>query len=113
MLTLVGAAESAKRMAPHWQPPVKTGFVTEAMLTPPTDRPLAAWPAHPHRQRQIRRRPRRGGQPPARRDVLRDRYALLQRLEEPLRPGQPARHRFCPGNINRPALRRNPWKLRQ
>src|SRR6185437_2210220 len=108
MLTLVGGAESAKRMAPHWQPPVKTGFVAEAMLTPPVDRVLAAWPAHPHRQRQNHQRPRHGALAPARRDGLRDRYALLQRLEEPLRPRQPARHRFCPGNTNRPASRRTP-----
>src|SRR2546421_10489600 len=108
MLTLVGAAESAKRMAPHWQPPVKTGFVVEAMLTPSADRPLAAWPAHPHRQRKNPQRPRRAGQPPARPDGLRDRYALLQRLEEPLRPGQPRRDRFCPGNTNRAAPRRSP-----
>src|ERR1700751_6328955 len=26
MLTLTGAAETAKRIAPHWQPPVRTGF---------------------------------------------------------------------------------------
>ena len=27
MLTLAGGAVSAKRTAPHWQPPVSTGFV--------------------------------------------------------------------------------------
>ena len=26
MLTLVGGADSAKRIAPHWHPPVRTGF---------------------------------------------------------------------------------------
>ena len=33
MLTRTGAADSAKRMAPHWQPPVKTGLVS-VMFTP-------------------------------------------------------------------------------
>src|SRR3978361_2102049 len=38
MLTPAGAADSAKRIAPHWQPPVRTGFVADAMLTPSADR---------------------------------------------------------------------------
>src|SRR6202012_988201 len=35
MLTLVGGADSAKRIAPHWQPPVRTGLLASVMLTPP------------------------------------------------------------------------------
>ena len=31
MLTFPGGADSAKRMAPHWQPPVRTGFVAVVM----------------------------------------------------------------------------------
>src|ERR1700692_2866352 len=31
-LTFLGGADSAKRMAPHWQPPVRTGFVSVLML---------------------------------------------------------------------------------
>jgi hypothetical protein len=32
MLTFTGAADNAKRTAPHWQPPVRTGLVAEVML---------------------------------------------------------------------------------
>jgi hypothetical protein len=32
MLTFTGAADNAKRTAPHWQPPVRTGFVAEVMF---------------------------------------------------------------------------------
>ena len=42
MLTLTGGADSAKRMAPHWQPPVRTGFAAVVMLAPSADRPPAA-----------------------------------------------------------------------
>src|SRR5262245_2216689 len=38
MLIRVGAAVTAKRMAPHWQPPVRTGFWLDVMLTPSADR---------------------------------------------------------------------------
>src|ERR1700755_229210 len=38
MLTLVGGADSAKRMAPHWQPPVRTGLAA-VMSSPQTDAP--------------------------------------------------------------------------
>src|SRR5450432_3569576 len=34
MLIFTGAADSAKRMAPHWQPPVRTGLVAELMFMP-------------------------------------------------------------------------------
>src|SRR6266702_2026021 len=33
MLILAGNPDSAKRTAPHWQPPVRTGLVSEVMLT--------------------------------------------------------------------------------
>src|ERR1700733_13841558 len=32
MLTFTGVADSAKRTAPHWQPPVRTGLVAEVMF---------------------------------------------------------------------------------
>jgi len=32
MLTFTGSADTAKRMAPHWQPPVRMGFAAEVML---------------------------------------------------------------------------------
>src|SRR5471032_1005000 len=41
MLIFTGAADSAKRMAPHWQPPVKTGLVAEVMFMPSVRRLLA------------------------------------------------------------------------
>src|ERR1700716_612337 len=53
-LILAGGADSAKRTAPHWQPPVRTGFATVVMLTPLADRPLAASPARRRRHRRIR-----------------------------------------------------------
>src|SRR4029453_3915017 len=37
MLILVGGFDTAKRMAPHWQPPGKTGFDASVMLTPSAD----------------------------------------------------------------------------
>src|SRR3954470_9229397 len=51
MLTLVGTADSAKRTAPHWQPPVRTGSV---MLDPSVDRLPLTRPAHRRRQRRNR-----------------------------------------------------------
>src|ERR1700730_19355394 len=50
-LTFLGGADSAKRMAPHWQPPVKTGFSGGVMFAPPVDRLAAAWPPRRRRQR--------------------------------------------------------------
>src|SRR5690348_1940708 len=50
MLTFLGGADSVNRMAPHWQPPVKIGFVASAMITPSADTPLAARRSHPPRQ---------------------------------------------------------------
>src|ERR1700721_209513 len=46
MLTFTGAADSAKRMAPHWQPPVRIGFVPEVMLPPTDGKPVAGRLAH-------------------------------------------------------------------
>src|SRR5437588_8727406 len=46
MLTFTGGAVTAKRMAPHWQPPVKTDFASDAMFTPFADRLPAAQRAH-------------------------------------------------------------------
>src|ERR1700741_4787270 len=54
MLTFLGGADSAKRMAPHWQPPVRTSFVSVVMFAPSADRPAAASPAHRRRRRQTR-----------------------------------------------------------
>src|ERR1700752_3465756 len=54
MLILVGGFDTAKRMAPHWQPPVKTGFGASVMLTPSADKHRAARPVH----RSLRRRSR-------------------------------------------------------
>src|SRR3954463_7343669 len=50
MLIFDGTADSAKRTAPHWQPPVRTGLV--AVILPPSvyKRP-AMQPAHRRRQR--------------------------------------------------------------
>ena len=53
-LTLTGSADTAKRMAPHWQPPVRMGFAAEVMLPPSAGRPLAGRLAHRRRQRQNR-----------------------------------------------------------
>ena len=52
MLILVGGFDTAKRMAPHWQPPVKTGLGASVMLTPSADRHRATSPAHRCRQRR-------------------------------------------------------------
>src|SRR5438874_2583751 len=38
MLILAGGADTAKRTAPHWQPPVRTDLVSDAMLTPSASR---------------------------------------------------------------------------
>src|SRR5947207_1820058 len=51
MLTLAGGADSAKRTAPHWQPPVRTDLLSDAMLTPSAARRPATSPAHRRRQR--------------------------------------------------------------
>src|ERR1700756_1393927 len=40
MLILFGAAASAKRTAPHWQPPVRTGLFVSVMPAPSVDRRL-------------------------------------------------------------------------
>src|ERR1043165_3218321 len=49
MLIFDGAAESAKRTAPHWQPPVRTGFSGSLMLRSVSRLPLTP-PAHRRRQ---------------------------------------------------------------
>src|ERR1700688_877304 len=54
MLIFFGGADSAKRMAPHWQPPVRTGFVSVVMLAPFAAMLPARSPAHRRRQRQTR-----------------------------------------------------------
>src|SRR3954466_1781915 len=51
MLILAGGADSAKRTAPHWQPPVRTDLVSDAMLTPSAARRPATSPAHRRRQK--------------------------------------------------------------
>src|SRR5258708_29790989 len=51
MLIFAGAPDTAKRIAPHWQPPVKTGLVASVMLTPSAARLAAASPARRRRQR--------------------------------------------------------------
>src|ERR1700727_3449321 len=51
MLTLVGGADRAKRIAPHWHPPVRTGFAVVVMPSPRTDRPFAMRPARHRRQK--------------------------------------------------------------
>src|ERR1700733_365094 len=51
MLTLVGGADRAKRIAPHWHPPVRTGFATVVMASPRTHKPVVGRP--------MRRRPQR------------------------------------------------------
>src|SRR6266403_3935312 len=50
MLIFTGTADSAKRTAPHWQPPVRTGLLA-VMLDPFVYRLPATWPAHRRRQR--------------------------------------------------------------
>src|SRR4051795_10491525 len=50
MLIFNGAADSAKRTAPHWQPPVRTGLVA-IILHPFLGKPGAASPAHRRRRR--------------------------------------------------------------
>src|SRR6185312_8691258 len=42
MLILTGAAFTAKRMAPHWQPPVRTSLASAFMSAPSAHRPFAA-----------------------------------------------------------------------
>src|SRR3954467_9368014 len=54
MLIFDGTAESAKRTAPHWQPPVSTGFAADAMLNPSACRRLAISPARRRRRRRNR-----------------------------------------------------------
>src|SRR5215469_1465973 len=76
MLTLTGAAFTAKRMAPHWQPPVRTGFASAFMSAPSAHRPFAAQQEHRRPPRQNRLRRQRAVPLPARRDGLPDRYAL-------------------------------------
>src|SRR6478672_7586811 len=51
MLILAGAPDTAKRTAPHWQPPVKTNLLSAVMLTPSAARRPATLPAHRRRQR--------------------------------------------------------------
>src|SRR3977135_3314034 len=51
MLIFEGMADSAKRTAPHWQPPVRTGLVA-VMLDPIVYKHPAAWPAHRRRRRR-------------------------------------------------------------
>src|SRR5712672_2299853 len=48
-----GTADSAKRTAPHWQPPVRTGLV-DVMLDPSVYRLPATRPARLRRQKQNR-----------------------------------------------------------
>jgi hypothetical protein len=52
MLTFDGTADSAKRTAPHWQPPVSTGLVA-VILDPFFYKLPATRPAHRRRQKQI------------------------------------------------------------
>jgi hypothetical protein len=54
MLILLGGADSAKRMAPHWQPPVRIGFAAVVMFAPPADRLPAASPKHRRQRRRNR-----------------------------------------------------------
>src|SRR6478672_7738398 len=49
MLILAGAPDTAKRTAPHWQPPVKTNLLSAVMLTPSAARRPATLPAHRRR----------------------------------------------------------------
>src|SRR4051812_35469237 len=52
MLILVGAFDTAKRMAPHWQPPARTVlWLFSVMLAPSAARLPAASPARRRRQR--------------------------------------------------------------
>src|SRR6185437_3252947 len=51
MLIFAGGADSAKRTAPHWQPPVRTGLLASVMLTPCADRLPEASPGRRSRRR--------------------------------------------------------------
>src|ERR1700761_3477245 len=51
MLILAGAAFTAKRMAPHWQPPVRTGLLSAFMSAPSVHRPFLAAVTRRRRQR--------------------------------------------------------------
>src|ERR1700733_13678854 len=108
MLTFTGTADTAKRMAPHWHPPVSTGLVAAVMSAPSAARLPATPPARRRRQRRNRERRRHGARLPARRAALPDRYALLRRLEGPRRPPLPARRRLCRTSTGRPDQRRKP-----
>src|SRR3954470_19865624 len=108
ILTLGGGTDTANRMAPHAPPPVKTGFVDEAMLTPPAGRPLATFSVHRTRQIQNRRCPQPVASLPGRRDGLQDRYALLRQVEARSRLRPPAGRRSGLGNTSRPEQRRMP-----
>src|SRR3954453_12013387 len=45
MLTRTGAADTAKRTAPHWQPPVSMGMVSAVMVSSSVGRLRSASPA--------------------------------------------------------------------
>src|SRR5258707_150305 len=51
MLILAGGADSTKRMAPHWQPPVRTDLLASVMLSPSAARRPATSPTR-HRQQR-------------------------------------------------------------
>src|SRR6185437_2649759 len=51
MLILVGAVVSAKRMAPHWQPPANRGLVALVDVAPLAGRRPRAPPTHRNRQK--------------------------------------------------------------
>src|SRR4030088_2408349 len=50
-LILAGGADSAKRTAPHWQPPVRTGLGASVITAPSAARLPATSPAHRRRRR--------------------------------------------------------------
>src|SRR3954465_14229292 len=101
MLILAGAFDTAKRMAPHWQPPVRTVlWLFSVMLTPSAARLPAASPTHRHRQRGNHRRRPRAARPPVRRAALPDRYAWRRPLEGLLQRLPRVPHRPCRMSID-------------
>ena len=51
MLIRTGAADTAKRIAPHWHPPVRVGFACEVIAAPVAATHRSVQPMHRRRQK--------------------------------------------------------------
>src|SRR5581483_2050485 len=124
MLTFKGGALIAKRMAPHWQPPVSRGLlvsllvvsafvVSVLMVVRSADRRCLRRRGRLRRRKQTHRRRPFSGWLPVRPDGLPDRYALFRQPEGPSPRRRPARHRACPRSKGTRARRRTPCRPRR